>query len=68
LERIRPRSILDLIRSGEALAVKDAEQTESTKCVKCGYRSSQEICKACLLLHGLNTDQLNYGVGRVKKV
>jgi cytoplasmic tRNA 2-thiolation protein 1 len=67
LERIRPRSILDLIRSGESLALKEMEeQSALSKCTRCGYLSSQGVCKACLLLHGLATNQVNYGVGRVK--
>ena len=27
------------------------------KCVRCGYLSSQEICKACMLLEGLNRNR-----------
>jgi cytoplasmic tRNA 2-thiolation protein 1 len=35
------------------------EPTKQTlgKCVKCGYMSSQSMCKACLLLEGLNRNR-----------
>ena len=32
-------------------------QQSMGKCVKCGYLSSQEVCKACLLLEGLNKNR-----------
>ncbi|RMZ77557.1 hypothetical protein DV737_g4303, partial [Chaetothyriales sp. CBS 132003] len=91
LEKIRPSSILDIVRSGEDMAarVPPEHETEITlprsdngvqlkarekgsthdrgvkgrrkvtkqtmgKCERCGYLSSQKICKACVLLEGLN--------------
>uniref|UniRef100_A0A915LD43 Cytoplasmic tRNA 2-thiolation protein 1 C-terminal domain-containing protein n=1 Tax=Meloidogyne javanica TaxID=6303 RepID=A0A915LD43_MELJA len=65
LERIRPRAILDIVRSGEQFKLKAnvAEQILS-KCVKCGYITSQKYCKACLLLYGLNNDDPTVGIAR----
>lgn len=37
-------------------------------CTRCGYVSSQDICKACILLEGLNTGQPNLGIGKSSKV
>ena len=55
LEAIRPTSIIDIIHSGESLAVRDAARlpTQGT-CSRCQYISSQPVCKACVLLQGLN--------------
>ena len=55
LESIRPSSIIDIIRSGESFQLK-AEVKIPTQmyCSRCGYISSNELCKACLLLEGLN--------------
>jgi cytoplasmic tRNA 2-thiolation protein 1 len=36
------------------------------KCRRCGYISSQHVCKACLLLEGLNTGNYRLGVARSK--
>lgn len=97
LEKIRPSSILDIVRSGEhmaalvpdeirnsaAAAATAAHETEAQrrpgaaahetevqrrpgkplklqtmgKCQRCGYLSSQSICKACTLLAGLNKNR-----------
>ncbi|KAI1724988.1 PP-loop family domain-containing protein [Ditylenchus destructor] len=62
LERERPRVVLDLIRSGESIAVRgDVVKQVLGECERCGYISSQRFCKACLLLYGLNNS--NYSVG-----
>lgn len=56
LESIRPSSILDIIHSGEALTdVKGHVKMPAMRnCIKCNYISSNELCKACVLLEGLN--------------
>jgi cytoplasmic tRNA 2-thiolation protein 1 len=62
LEAVRPRAILDIIRSGEAWTMNSAAQERSTVaavCSACGYICSGEVgreqqCKACILLRGLN--------------
>ncbi|GMS95634.1 hypothetical protein PENTCL1PPCAC_17809, partial [Pristionchus entomophagus] len=63
LERTRPRAILDLIQSAENISVKkDVAVPTLGLCTKCGYISSQSLCKACLLLEGLNTGDHSLGV------
>jgi cytoplasmic tRNA 2-thiolation protein 1 len=61
LEHLRPRAVLDLIRAAESFRVATNGDTKKgtvpipRNCARCGYLSSQEFCKACLLLEGLNT-------------
>lgn len=65
LERIRPSSIIDIIYSGDSLAVKeDVRMPIQGKCSRCGYISSQELCKACVLLEGLNRGLPRVGIGK----
>ncbi|KAL7072230.1 hypothetical protein ACQ4LE_008831 [Meloidogyne hapla] len=68
LERIRPRAILDIVRSGEQFKLR-ANVTEQilSKCAQCGYITSQKYCKACLLLYGLNNDDPTVGIARKSK-
>ena len=55
LERIRPSSIIDIIHSAEFLTLKeDAKIPTKRTCDRCGYLSSNAICKACMLLETLN--------------
>ncbi|CEF67013.1 Cytoplasmic tRNA 2-thiolation protein 1 [Strongyloides ratti] len=68
LEAIRPRTIMDLIRSAEELTLKDnVSVPDLLLCQRCGYISSQKICKACLLLTGLEKDDPNIGITKKKK-
>ena len=70
LEKIRPTSIIDIIHSGEQLVVGDAAKArlpEQSLCKQCGYISSQEVCKACVLLEGLNRGRPQLGVGKSSK-
>lgn len=39
-----------------------------TNCTRCGYVSSQEVCKACVLLEGLNKGLPRLGIGKSSKV
>ena len=71
LEKIRPTAILDIIHSGEQLKFKDSVKERLPSqgiCKRCGYISSMEICKACLLLEGLNKGLPKLGVGKSSKV
>ena len=71
LEKIRPSSIMDIIHSGENLAFKSNVKERlpgQTTCTRCGYISSMEICKACLLLEGLNKGLPKLGIGKSSKV
>ncbi|KZS97730.1 hypothetical protein SISNIDRAFT_405356 [Sistotremastrum niveocremeum HHB9708] len=56
LEASRPSAIIDIIHSGEAFEVRQevkAKAKAQTTCKRCGYMSSNELCKACSLLEGL---------------
>ncbi|KAL6633498.1 hypothetical protein ACP70R_026169 [Stipagrostis hirtigluma subsp. patula] len=67
LERIRPRAILDIIRSGENFRISTTTRMpEQGTCERCGYISSQKLCKACVLLDGLNRGLPKLGIGRTR--
>uniref|UniRef100_A0A0E0C491 Cytoplasmic tRNA 2-thiolation protein 1 C-terminal domain-containing protein n=1 Tax=Oryza meridionalis TaxID=40149 RepID=A0A0E0C491_9ORYZ len=69
LERMRPRAILDIIKSGENFRISTTTRMpEQGTCERCGYISSQKLCKACVLLDGLNRGLPKLGVGRTKGV
>ncbi len=60
LERLRPQCIADTIYSGEHLpidAVMSAPENNQQACAKCGYITSQQLCRACVLLDSLNQGQ-----------
>ncbi|KIL00463.1 hypothetical protein PAXRUDRAFT_821661 [Paxillus rubicundulus Ve08.2h10] len=62
LEAARPSAIIDIIHSGEAFEVRDdvkATQKPQQTCKRCGYMSSNELCKACTLLEGLERGVAN---------
>merc|ERR1719244_2244822 len=70
LEKIRPSTIIDIIHSGENIKVGGKAKSRlpyQTLCVQCGYISSQQICKACVLLAGLNKGLPQLGVGKSSK-
>ncbi|XWS25980.1 hypothetical protein CRYUN_Cryun27aG0114200 [Craigia yunnanensis] len=65
LERIRPRAIIDIIKSGENFRISTStKMPEQGTCERCGYISSQKWCKACVLLEGLNRGLPKLGIGR----
>ncbi|GIY33472.1 cytoplasmic tRNA 2-thiolation protein 1 [Caerostris darwini] len=69
LETISPPVILDIIHSGECMRLKEEIKLPSQGlCQKCGYISSQAICKACVMLEGLNTGVPDLGVKKSSKV
>ncbi|CAD6578806.1 MAG: nucleotidyltransferase [Tremellales sp. Tagirdzhanova-0007] len=56
LEAIRPSAIIDIIHSGESFMLEQSVQKgmkSMQTCLRCGYMSSNDICKACALLQGL---------------
>ena len=60
LEAIRPSAIIDVIHSGEQFVLQSKtkrRQPEARKCTQCGYLSSNPVCKACVLLNGLNASR-----------
>jgi cytoplasmic tRNA 2-thiolation protein 1 len=66
LEVARPSTILDIIHSAESVKI-DQEKVEmpvKRDCVRCGYISSNELCKACVLLEGLNSGKAKEANGR----
>ncbi|KAI9205824.1 uncharacterized protein BJ171DRAFT_499823 [Polychytrium aggregatum] len=57
LESIRPSAILDIIHSGEAFELREEVKSKmpvQSNCERCGYISSNKLCKSCMLLDGLN--------------
>jgi len=63
LESLRPSSIIDIIHSGENLHVdSQVKRAVQRTCVRCGYISSNELCKACVLLEGLNRGNPAIGI------
>ncbi|KAK6939266.1 Cytoplasmic tRNA 2-thiolation protein 1, C-terminal [Dillenia turbinata] len=65
LEKIRPRAILDIIKSGDNFRISTlTKMPEQGTCEKCGYIASQKWCKACALLDGLNRGLPKMGIGR----
>lgn len=63
--------MIDIIHSGEAFEVQSAIQSrmpQQNSCERCGYMSSGNICKACLLLEGLNRGLPRLGVGQTEKL
>ena len=60
--------ILLLYILGERLQIKDTVKfPERRNCSRCGFVSSQEICKACVLLEGLNRGLPKLGIGKSNK-
>ena len=58
LESVRPSSIADTVFSGEHLIIEagaSAPMNAQKTCEKCGYITSQRLCRACVLLESLNS-------------
>jgi len=57
LESIRSSAIADTVFSGEHLLLKEAAAVPNNtqrSCERCGYISSQALCRACVLMDSLN--------------
>lgn len=68
LERIQPSVILDIISSGEQMKFKQTvKKPVRGLCNRCGFVSSQQPCKACVLLEGLNRGLPKLGIGKKSK-
>jgi cytoplasmic tRNA 2-thiolation protein 1 len=70
LEVARPRAILDLVKSAERLRIglqNGSNQQSPGTCTRCGYLSSQSLCKACVLLEGLNRGLPRLGISRTRR-
>jgi len=69
LENYKNSSNLLGVLLGEQLQVKDnVKMPERRNCIRCGFVSSQEICKACVLLEGLNRGLPKLGIGKSNKI
>lgn len=69
LESVRPSAIMDVIHSGENLSVRDdVRMPVQGTCGRCGYISSQTLCKACVLLEGLNRGLPRLGIGKHQRL
>lgn len=69
LESIRPSVIIDIIHSGETMSVRQSVRLPTRGvCTRCGQISSQSVCKACVMLQGLNTGLPKLGIGKSSKV
>ena len=54
IERVDPRTVLNIIASGELVqAGAGFRMPTQGSCTRCGYISSQRLCKACVLLDDL---------------
>lgn len=55
METTRPQSIIDVIYSAESIKINEKKKpVNKQKCEKCGFMTSNKVCKACILLEGLN--------------
>ncbi|CAG8581346.1 nucleotidyltransferase [Rhizophagus irregularis] len=69
LESVRPSAIIDIIHSGEAFEIKkEVKLPTQGVCKRCGYMSSNELCKACVLLEGLNRGLPKLGIGKTHRM
>lgn len=66
LEKIRPSIIIDIIHSGESIKIDTTNVSFPKKmnCTQCGFVSSNDLCKACVLLEGLNKGKARVAIGR----
>ncbi|CAH2233168.1 jg530, partial [Pararge aegeria aegeria] len=68
MEKVRPTCIMDIIYSGETMSVKEQVSLPTQRvCSRCKFVSSQEVCKACVLLEGLNKGLPKLGIGKSSK-
>eukprot|EP01016_Furgasonia_blochmanni_P037652 TRINITY_DN4457_c0_g1_i2.p1 TRINITY_DN4457_c0_g1~~TRINITY_DN4457_c0_g1_i2.p1 ORF type:complete len:170 (+),score=4.09 TRINITY_DN4457_c0_g1_i2:66-575(+) len=69
LEQIRPSAIVDIIHSGEQIDVNVSFKLPvKQNCQVCGYISSNKMCKACILLEGLNKGKAKLAIGKGKQI
>ncbi|GLV34223.1 uncharacterized protein CBL_00154 [Carabus blaptoides fortunei] len=69
LEKIDPCIIMNIIHSGENMKCDEqAKLPTQMTCDRCKYVSSQPLCKACVLLEGLNRGLPRLGIGKSSRV
>jgi len=65
MEKIRPSSIVDIIHSAEKMELHtDVKIPPKLNWAKCGFISSNKVCKACVLLDGLNKGRPKIAIGK----
>uniref|UniRef100_A0A7S3JIF8 Cytoplasmic tRNA 2-thiolation protein 1 n=1 Tax=Euplotes harpa TaxID=151035 RepID=A0A7S3JIF8_9SPIT len=65
MERVRPSAIVDIIHSAELMKLDaDVKIPPRMNCSSCGFISSNKICKACVLLDGLNKGRPKIAMSR----
>ena len=67
MQVVRPQAISDLVRAAEEFRIAPGPEQAMPSpqdCQRCGFMSSQAVCKACLLLEGLNKGMPSLGVGK----
>jgi cytoplasmic tRNA 2-thiolation protein 1 len=66
LEKVRPSIITDIIHSAESIKIdtSNVQMPTKMKCKQCGFVSSNDLCKACVLLEGLNKGKARVAIGR----
>lgn len=67
VEIVEPVCILNAIISGDEMklgANSERMMQVQGQCTKCGYITSQKVCKACVLLEGLNSGNALSGMSR----
>ena len=68
VEKICPRSIIDIIHSGEQMFIKgNVRMPVMKKCERCNYISSQSVCHACVQTEDLNRGKPLLSVGKASK-
>ena len=67
---MRPSAILDIIYSAEYIEVDFNQESVKIpprlKCENCGFITSHKVCKACVLLEGLNKGKPKLGIKKTK--
>ncbi|EPY19955.1 cytoplasmic tRNA 2-thiolation protein 1 [Strigomonas culicis] len=56
MEAVRPRCIADIVATGESLCVREVDASPGQAprpCSRCGFVTSQRLCRACVLLQSL---------------
>ncbi|CDW72820.1 cytoplasmic trna 2-thiolation protein 1-like [Stylonychia lemnae] len=66
LEKVRPSIITDIIHSGESIKIdtSNVQFPKKMNCKQCGFVASNDLCKACVLLDGLNKGKARVAIGR----
>lgn len=71
LERVNPQTLIDIIHSAQHMEIKADGPNVTVKpigsCERCGFMSSNKLCKACVLLEGLRKGQASLATSNLRK-